>query len=272
MEKNYCPVRIKNPNTKDCLIRLLGGQKLLVAFVGKNFYEYKLELNSDYLAVEEMRKTPHGWEISIAQKTELIHYHDSTLYLGNVIFYDDADECKASLCVVTQNDNNDYLRVIDPKNTSCNLSPNQVLDVVMHGTFFERWQASCLGQNLQLELIQHFVRHSKTAAHDPLEFFFRFRFDHNSINFLANLPFAKHSGGKITFINSKNERRNIDVTCCWRGKDSIYKALLLPKFANNSHFPIDKNLKKTCKKAVVELQRIESEGLYDGCTVLLSKA
>ena len=51
-----------------------------------------------------------------------------------------------------------------------------------------------------------------------LVLFFRFRFNRKSIEYLSELPYAKHDGGHIIFTNSKNEHSVLRLTCVWRGK------------------------------------------------------
>ena len=60
-----------------------------------------------------------------------------------------------------------------------------------------------------------------------IEHFFRFRYDQHSVEYLSKVPYAKHDGGHILFVNSKEEKTMLNLTCVWRGKNSIYKALLL---------------------------------------------
>jgi hypothetical protein len=277
MQKNYCPIRIKNPNSKNSLVRLLAGQKMHIIFNDKSFQDYKLDLTGSFLSVEEVTEVPDGWMVSVSQKTEIIKYFESTLYLGGVNLFDGKNQHKASLCVVSNNENNDYLRVIEPRNITCNITPDQVLDVVFYGNMNERWTAYPSGKDICVEMLQHYIRSNKNicpegSSEKPLiEHFFRFRFDRKSINYLSDLPYAKHDGGHILFVNSNNERSILKITCSWRGKNSIYKALLLPRipFANNNI--IGKKQAKQCLRSSIMIEKIESNVLESGCNVLLAK-
>lgn len=277
MQKKYCPIRIKNPNSKSSLVRLLSGQKMHIIFDDKSFQDYKLDLSGQFLFVEETTETNDGWMVSVAQKTEIINYFDSTLYLGGVNLFDGKNQNKSSFCVVSNNENNDFLRIINPRNTTCSMSADQVLDVVFYGSMNERWNAYPSGKDICVEMLQHYIRGSKNSCSEfctekpTVEHFFRFRFDRKSINYLSDLPYAKHDGGHILFVNSNNERSILKITCSWRGKNSIYKALLLPRipFANNSI--INRKQPKQCLSSSVVIKKIESEFLESGCNVLLSK-
>ena len=275
MLKNYCPVRIKNPVSKNSLVRLLTDQKMHIIFCGQHFADYKLDVVGDYIEVEEVSEVDDGWMASICQKTNLIDYHDSTLLLGGINFLDNTNNKMASLCVVSSSDNNDYLRVINPINSFCNLSPDQVLDVVFYGSINDCWAAHLSSKDLCLEMIQssikptkHILKNEKTPL---MEYFFRFRFNRSSIETLSSLPFAKMDGGFILFLNSKQQRSVLKVTCCWRGKNSIYKALLLPKIPSHNFNFFGKKQNKQCLQSKVSFEKIESNSLDYGCTVLLSK-
>ena len=277
MEKHYCPVKIKNPNSKDSLVRLLNGQKIHIVFDERQYDDYKLDLTGAFLSVDEVTEVRNGWMVSVAQKTDLISYFDSTLFLGGINFFDSTNQNKASLCVVSSHENNDYLRVVNPNNVTCSISPSQVLDVVFHSGPNEKWDAFPSGKDICVELIQHYIRGSKNFCSEScdtnplMEHFFRFRFNRKSIEYLSELPYAKHDGGHIIFTNSKNQHSVLRLTCVWRGKTSIYKALLLPRIpvANTSIFV--KKQGKKCMRASVTIEKIESKSLEDGCNVLLAK-
>lgn len=275
MPKNYCPVRIKNPISKNSLVRLLANQKMHIVFSGQDFADYKMDVVGDYLAVEEVSEVHDGWMASIYQKTNLISYHDSSLLLGGINLFDTANSKTASLCVVTNNENNDFLRVINPVNSFCNLSPDQVLDVVFYGGINENWAAYPSPKELCLELIQNSIKPTKHIMKDEktplMEYFFRFRFTQHSIEKLSHLPFAKMEAGSIVFVNSKQQRGVLRVTCCWRGKSSIYKALLLPRIPSHNFNFFGKKQNKMCLQSKVVFKKIESNSLDHGCTVLQSK-
>lgn len=279
MSKNYCPVRIKNPATKNSLVRLLTDQKMHILFSGKEYSEYKIDVVGDYLAVEDVSEIEEGWMASIYQKSNLISYFESSLLLGGINLFDKNNTNAASFCVVSNSQNNDYLRVINPKNSFCNLSPDQVLDVVIYGSLNDNWTAYPSHKDLSLELIQHSTKPTKHLMSDGkslmIEYFFRFRFNHKSVETLSHMPFAKMDAGSVLFVNSKKQRGEINVTCCWRGKSSIYKALLLPKMPNvtNHNFSyFGKKANRSCVCASINLRKIDSNDLSSGCTVIQSKA
>ena len=276
MKKNYCPVKIKNPSSKNSLVQLLSGQKMNIFFDGKDYQDYKIDISGTFLKVDEVSETSNGWMTSISQKKDIIKYNESALFLGGINFFDGNNENKSSLCVVSNHKNDDYLRVINPKNISCNLRPNQVLDVVVHSDIAEKWQCFISCGDLHLELIQNSTRVERNIcdgefdSQPAFEYFFRFRFDQKSIEYLSELPFSKYDGGHIIFINSNNEKRIIKVYCSWRGKSSIYKALLLPKIPTTNINFLGKKPKK-CFHSVVVVSIIKSEELEFGCNVLFSK-
>ena len=278
MQKNYCPVKIKNPVSKNSLVRLLSNQKMHIIFDDDNFQDYKIDVNGNFLEVEKVSETDSGWMIAVAQKTDLIKYNDSTLYLGGINFYDAEEEKKASLCVVTNHENNSYLRVINPSNTFCTMSPNQVLDVVFYSDPHEKYIPYACGKDICLEMIQYYARHNKNVCEKTYEesiiteHVFRFRFDHKSIEFLSKQPFIRHDGGHILFQNYSNEKIILKIFCAWRGKDSIYKALLLPRIPFSHMNIFAKKQSKVCLKAVTELKKIDDNKLESGCNVLMSRA
>lgn len=278
MQKNYCPVKIKNPVSKNSLIRLLSNQRMHIIFDTEYFQDYKIDVTGNFLEVEKVSEIENGWMIVVSQKTNLITYKDSPLYLGNVNFFDESDQNKASLCVVSEHQNNAYLRVINPKNVSCTISPNQVLDVLFYTELDDTFTAFPSGKDVRMELIQHFIKHNKIINEKTYEetvsaeHLFRFRFDHKSIEFLSSHPFVKHEGGEINFLNRKNESHNLKLFCAWRGKDSIYKALLLPRIPISNMNIIAKKSQKVCMKANTQLKRQEADKLESGCNVLMSRA
>lgn len=274
MTKNYCPVRIKNPNSKDSIVRLLDKQKIHIIFDKFEFNDYKINLSGQYLEIDEVNEIENGWMVSVLQKH--LNYHDSTLFLGGIQFFDENDEQKASLCVISSNSNNDYIRVMNPQNETCTISPNQVLDVVMHSETGDMWSAQTYGKDICLELIQHFIRGIKSFCSEGcenkivFEHFFRFRLDRKSIEYLSKQPYAKHDGGQIVLLNSKNERSAIKVVCVWRGKSSIYKALLLPRIPIVTNQNVFKKPIKKCMMASVKIHKMNST-LEENCNILLAK-
>ena len=120
MQKTYCPIRIKNPNAKDSLVRLLDKQKIHIIFDEK-YNDYKVDLTGQYLTVDEVKEVQDGWMVTISQIDDRITYRDSALFLGGINFYDEENEKKSSLCVMTNHQNNDFVRIIDPKNCTCTI-------------------------------------------------------------------------------------------------------------------------------------------------------
>lgn len=134
------------------------------------------------------------------------------------------------------------------------------------------------GKDVRMELIQYFVKHNKIVNDKTYEetvtteHLFRFRFDHKSIDFLSCHPFMKHEGGEIFFLNKKNQSHNLKLFCAWRGKDSIYKALLLPRIPISNMNVLSKKPQKVCLKANIKLKRHDGDKLESGCNVLMSRA
>jgi hypothetical protein len=270
MHKNYSPVRIKNPTNKNCVVRLLTDQKLHVIFDKKEFLEYRLDISGSYLSVDDISEIANGWMATVSQNSKFTFF-DNTVLLGSVNIYDNQNVLTSSLCVLSKNDNDDYLRIINPDNINCNLEPNQILDVVFYtDERLQRWSAFPAGKNLCLELIQHTVRTSRESSCGAFEHLFRFRFNSRSVEFISEQPFGKYEGGQVYFLNNKNEKSTIKITCSWRGKSSIYKALLLPRMpVGNSVVAIKK--KKQFLKSDVILKKMVSTEIDFGCNVLMSR-
>jgi hypothetical protein len=249
-----------------------------IIFDSEYFRDYKIDVTGNFLEVEKVSNLENGWMIIVAQKTNIITYKDSPLYLGNINFFNEKDENKASLCVVTEHSNNFYLRVINPTNVSCTISPNHVLDVAFFSDSTEKYSVFSSGKDVSMELIQHYTKCNKVVCEKTYEetivkeHFFRFRFDHKSIEFLSTHPFIKHEGGEIFFLNMKNEKHNVKVFCAWRGKDSIYKALLLPRIPMSNMTIFPKKQQKVCLRAITQLKKQEIDKLESGCNVLMSRA
>jgi hypothetical protein len=272
MQKNYSPVRIKNPSQKHSLVRLLSGQKLSVIFDKEEFQDYKLDIAGNYLSVLEVNQINNGWMATIVQETDKIDFDENTLLLGTINLFNSKDICSASLCVVSQNANDDILRIINPMHINCNLEPSQIMDVVFYTNDHNlRWAAYPSGINLCLEQLQYVVRQPKIYSGFFYEHFFRFRYNSQSIQYVSEQPFGKYDGGHILFTNSKSERSMLKLTCAWRGKGSVYKALLVPKIppiCSTSNF---KKFKKQVIQSHVKLSIIETDSLEAGCNVLISR-
>jgi hypothetical protein len=273
MQKNYSPVRIKNPTNKNCMIKLLTGQKLNVIFDKDEFQDYKLDITGNLLSVDEVSEIQNGWMATIVQETEKIDFTENTLFLGAINLFNSTHVHSASLCVVTNNDNDDALRIINPANNCCNLEPNQVLDVVFHTNDFNlKWVAYPSGVNLCIEQIQYVVKPPKKYTDHLYEHFFRFRYNSHSIKYISEQPFGKYEGGHIFFTSSRNEKVIIKLTCSWRGKDSVYKALLMPKIPPPcSNFNLFRKFKKQAMQSDVKLIRIDDDNLEMGCNIVVSR-
>jgi len=273
MSKKYSPVRLRNPNTKNHTVRLLSGQKLHLVFDGEKFLEYKLDLKSSFLVIEEITEISNGWMAFVSQES-VPNFDENTLFLGEIDLYSDKNEIDASLCILSQNQNNDFLRIINPVSQSCVLEPNQVLDVVFQSDdLSKKFYPIVAGSDLELELIQHLVRTPRVPLSNAacVENFFRFRFTSESIHYISEQPYAKYNAGMIQFATNKNDAHELKVVCSWRGKPSVYKALLLPKIPN-----CDLGQVRKCKRQMMQsnvvVKNVDSDSLEDGCNVLLSKS
>lgn len=272
MQKKYAPVRVKNPASKHALVRLLQGQQLNLVFDRPEYLESKLDICGSLLAVDDIEQTKKGWTATISQRAGLDF--DIPLFLGEVKLYDGSNRNNASICVVTAAPKNDVLRVINPDNCHFTMQPNQVLEVVIQSKdYHDSWQAYPSGPEMVLEQIQHVVRSgcSLGSCDVVAEHLFRFRFDQPSIQYLSGKPHAKYDGGTVHFASATG-RKTLSVTCSWRGRSSIYKALLLPKIPGPRDFSLVRpRVKKQAQEAAVELKRMECKTLEHGCNVLISR-
>jgi len=272
MQKTYSPVRIKNPSQKHSLVRLLSGQKLNVIFDKEEFQDYRLDIAGHYLAVAEVSQITTGWMATIIQESEKIDFDENTLFLGAINLYNGKDIHSASLCVVSQSTNDDILRIINPLHISCNLEPNQIMDVVFYTNDHNmRWSSFSSGLNLCVEQLQYVVRQPKIYSGFFYEHFFRFRYNSTSIQYVSEQPYGKYDGGHILFANSKSEKSMIKLTCAWRGKGSVYKALLVPKLPPLCSLNVYRKQKKQAIQCDVQFKIIEDDNLETGCNVLISR-
>lgn len=272
MQKEYSPVRIKNPNQKHVLIRLLLGQKLNVIFDKQELQDNKIDIVGKYLVVDDVQEINSGWMATISQEIEKINFTDNTLFLGVVNIYNSNHIHDASLCVVSQNDNDDYLRVIDPVTDSCNLEANQMLDVVFHSNDLNlRWQAFPCGMNLCLEQLQYVIKQPRIYCGYAYEHFFRFRYNISSIRYISEQPYGKYDGGHILFTSNRQDKSMLKLTCTWRNKNSPYRALLMPKIPVSCSTNIFKKFKKQVMHSEVEITKIDDQSLDTGCTVVVSR-
>ena len=271
MQKQYAPVRVKNPSSKNALIRLLHGQQLNLVFDKPDFLEYKIDISGSLLVVNDIIRINSGWIANITQKTQDINL-ESALYLGEINLYNNDNIKSSNLCVVTNASNNDVLRIVNPTNCSISIEPHQVLEVVFIGkNLNERWMPFPSGRELVLEQIQHSFHKScnSKSCDTMLEEIHRFRFNAASIEYLSEKPFGKYDGGNL-FFTGVGRNCMLDVTCSWKGKGQLYNALLLPKhIAPVSAFRGIGRIKK-CLQANVMLHKMDCATLETGCTVLTS--
>lgn len=272
MSKKYSPVKIVNPKSKDHTVRLLAGQKLNLVFDQKEFIDYKLDIKSSFLNVEEVSEIPNGWMAVIAQET-VPQNDDNTLFLGEVKLYGSTNQINASLCVLSKHQNNDFLCVYNPKDQTCVLEPNQVLDVIFQTKDFSKVQAYLSVADLGLELLQYSLRSPRKPGKDKLlvEHFFRFRFTAESIQHLSEQPYGKYQGGSIKFLCPNSDISVLKIVCAWKGKNSIYKALLLPRLPVCDVHPFYRKTKKQALQSDVTVRKIIGSDLESGCNVVLAK-
>jgi len=276
MYKQYAPVKVKNPVKNNCLIRLLDGQNIDVVFDSQLFNEHRVHLVSDFLSIVSIREIANGWMASIEQNERVNEHKSSTLYLGNVNFYDKQNTKTASLCVVTNNENHDFLKIINPKNNICQIEPNQILEIVLFtDSATKRFSPLVVGSDLLLEQLQYCVKCPSDWKKQPkervlFEHCFKFRYTSESIKILSEQSYGKYEGGSIAFFNAQIPEFQVHLVCNWRGKNSIFKALLFPKIPT-CQVDIIKKSKKQIFETQVSLKKIKYNKLEDGCNVVLSK-
>ena len=270
MPKEYSPVKLRNPATHGMMVRLLQNQKLLLQFDGPENADSKMEVLGDFLAVDDISREGDGWLATVSQNRPVLI--ENTLFLGCINLFGGDDKRNGSVCVVSKNSNDDIMTVINPKSHSCNVELNQVLDVIVQSdSIASRYAAYPVCGDLCMELIQQFCKPLNVNGRDGLEHIFRFRFDSLSVEKFSNRPVGKYDGGQIFFVSSTGQRRTLKLICSWRGKSSVYKALLLPRIPSSNAIANYKKQRKVCLRSEVTLKRIDSEELEAGCNVLLSK-
>lgn len=273
MQKKYAPVKLRNPSTKNALVRLLRGQQLNIVFDNPNFLEHKIDIAGSFLHVEEISEIRSGWAATITQKVDIVQ--QNALFLGEVNLYDSHNNKSASLCVVTHADNNDVLRIVNPGTCNVSLDPGQVLEVDFWSKDFNNmWRAFLSPKDLELELLQPPQMRPCSHGGEPLvEQIFRFRLNKQSIEFLSGKPCGRYEAGHILFSNGQ-KNCILGVSCAWRAKGSIYKALLLPKATTPAAMSALKAFNrhpKTCQQAQVELVAMNFSELESGCNIMISR-
>lgn len=273
MQKKYAPVKLRNPSTKNALVRLLQGQQLNIVFDNPSFLEYKIDIAGSFLQVEEISEVRSGWAALIAQKVNISQ--DNTLFLGEVNFYDANHNKSASLCVVTHAENNDILRIVNPSNCNVSLEPGQILEVNFWSKDFNNmWKAYPSPKDLELELLQPPQFRPRTYNSESLvEQIFRFRLNKQSIELLSSRSYGRYEAGHVLFSNGQ-QNCMLGVSCAWRPKSSIYKALLLPKTTTPAAVPVIKAFSrqtKICRQAQVELVAVDFPELEFGCNIMISR-
>jgi hypothetical protein len=272
MQKKYAPVRVKNPASKHAMVRLLQGQQLNLVFDRPEYLESKIDISGSLLEVDDIEQTQKGWVAVISQKASV--ESDCSLFLGEVKLYDGSNKNNANICVLTAASKNDVVRIINPENCHFTMQPSQVLEVLIQSKdMHEMWHAYPSGQEMVLEQIQHVIRSgcSLGTCDMVIEHLFRFRFNHPSIQYLSGKPYAKYDGGTIHF-DCATRRSTLSITCSWRDRSSIYKALMFPKIPSFRDF--DRNRirgKKHAQEAVVELKKLNCDSLEYGCNVLAAR-
>lgn len=273
MQKKYAPVKLRNPSTKNALVRLLQGQQLNIVFDNPNFLEHKIDIAGSFLQVEEISEVRSGWAATITQKVDLVQ--QNTLFLGEVNLYDSSNNKSASLCVVTQAENNDILQIVNPSTCNVSLDPGQVLEVNFWSKDFNNmWRAFPSAKDLELEFLHPPQMRPYSRDGEPMvEQVFRFRLNKRSIEFLSGRSCGRYEAGHILFSNSQ-KNCILGVSCAWRAKGSIYKALLLPKVTTPLAIPALKAFNrhsKSCRQAQVELVAFDFSELDYGCNIMISR-
>jgi hypothetical protein len=270
MRKQYSPVKLKNPAAHGLMVRLLETQKLVILFDNDGFHNHKIEVAGDFLSVEDVTEERGGWSATISQNRP--DDVENTLFLGSVNLYDDDGKRSGSVCVVSKNQNDDFITVINPKNQTCNLELNQVLEVVFRTeAAHEAYTSVPMCGELCTEQIQHFVKAIQYEGKSIVEHVFRFRFNSASVERFSEKPTGKYDGGSINFVNGRGDRTVLRLVCAWRGRSSAYKALLLPRIPSSCALSNFRRQRKQCMVCDVTLKPIDAEEFDSGCNVLLSR-
>ena len=83
-KQNYSPVKIRNPISKEHIVRLLNGQKLDLIFNKPQFEVCKLEIYSDFIQLDETLEDENFWCASFSQIHLLNELLNSNVFLGEI--------------------------------------------------------------------------------------------------------------------------------------------------------------------------------------------
>lgn len=252
------------------MARLLEDQKLQIVFEKGKYSNHKIDVAGEFLMVEDVSQSEIGWTATIAQNRPVESVN--TLCLGCVNLYDGTNCRAGSVCVVSSSGNDDFITVMNPRQQICCLELNQVLDVVFRCALsHQRYTAFPVAGELCTEEIQHFTKPAFSNGKQFVEHMFRFRFNSESVERYSEKPTGRYDGGQILFMSSSGEKHSLKLICSWRGRSSVYKALLLPKIPSSSAAQPLRRSKKQCMRTEIQLRRIPEAPLDDGCNVLMSR-
>lgn len=283
-KEKYAPVQIRNPLSKQHLVRLLPAQRLNLIFTKSEFQACRVNISGDFLRLDDIEQVRNGWIASISQCANLPPI-DANLFLGEVHIFD-GNGVVSTLCVVTDSPNADYFRVIQPTNNNFRLEPHQVLDVLFYAdSFDEIWDCRVSYGQLRLEQIDYFTRYPTSQGLLPSskwpveEHYFRFRLEASSIELVQGLPQGHYDGGSLSFMkqNGNLQRSTLRIVYNWREKKStVYKALLLPKNTGGNkpyyaHYKQQQRKPKQAMQSTIVLRKIECEEMELGCNVIFAK-
>jgi len=284
--EKYSPVQIRNPISRDHLVRLLPKQKLHLVFTKPEFRSCSVSIAGDFLKLDDIEQVKNGWVASISQSWDIKEIINTSLYLGEINVMS-SDGLVASLCVVSDVANADCLRVVQPTINQFRIEPHQVLDVMFYSLEFgDQWVCTAGAGKLNMEQIDQCSRTfggfdapiSPSSNQWPVEeHYFRFRLDAPSIELIQSLPHGRYDGGNLSFFktNGTLNRSNIQIVLNWRDKKTtVYKALLLPRNPQQGVLKVHyrQNKKTNCAiQSTIVLKKIECDEIDAGCNVIFAK-
>jgi hypothetical protein len=276
--EKYSPVQIRNPISREHLVRLLPKQKLQLVFTKPEFRSCSVNVSGDFLKLDDIEQVKNGWVASISQVRDIEGVINTSLYLGEINVMG-SDEL-ISLCVVSDVANAECLRVIQPTINQFRIEPHQVLDVLFYSLEWgDQWVCTTGAGQLNMEQIDQCSRtfggfDAPINGQWPVEeHYFRFRLDASSIELIQSLPHGRYDGGNLSFFktNGTLNRSNIQIVLNWRDKKTtVYKALLLPKNAQSGVKQHNKKPKCAMQSTIV-LKNIEYDEMDAGCNVIFAK-
>lgn len=284
--EKYSPVQIRNPISREHLVRLLPKQKLQLVFTKPEFRSCSVNISGDFLKLDDIEQVKNGWVASISQSWDVEEIINTSLYLGEINVMGD-DGLVASLCVVSGVANADCLRVVQPTINQFRLEPHQVLDVLFYSPEWgDQWVCTAGAGQLKMEQIDQCSRTfggfdapilSSSDQWPVEEHYFRFRLDASSIELVQSLPHGRYDGGSLSFFktNGTLNRSNIQIVLNWRDKKTtVYKALLLPKNAQcevKSQYKQQNKKPKHAMQSTIVLKKIECDEMDAGCNIIFAK-